>query len=49
MNISRYDDYDVMSEDAASIIHNELKEKRKLFLCAATGNSPRGLYKRLVE
>lgn len=49
MNISRYDDYEVMSDVAASIIHGLLKEKRKLILCAATGNSPRGLYERLVH
>jgi len=49
MNITRYEDYEFMSEAAATIIHDELKDKRKLFLCAATGNSPRGLYKRLVE
>jgi galactosamine-6-phosphate isomerase len=48
MNITRYDDYELLSE-AAAIIHDEIKERRRLFLCAATGNSPRGLYKRLVE
>ena len=49
MKITRYEDYESMSESAATIIYDKLKANRKLFLCAATGNSPRGLYKRLVE
>ncbi|MDZ7605953.1 MAG: galactosamine-6-phosphate isomerase [Cyclobacteriaceae bacterium] len=49
MNITWFDDYDLMSESAASIIYDEIRERRKLVLCAATGNSPRGLYKRLVD
>ncbi len=42
-------DYDAMSEMAAEIIANKIKEKNNAILGLATGSSPIGTYQRLVE
>jgi len=42
-------DYDAMSEKAAEIIANKIKEKSNAVLGLATGSSPIGTYQRLVE
>ena len=49
MNITECKSYDSMSELAASLIMRGLESKPDLLLCAATGSSPTGLYKILVE
>lgn len=49
MNINHYDDYESMSADAAALIYDEIKLKKKHFLCASTGNSPLAVYQRLAD
>lgn len=47
MNISYFDTYDELSQKAAEIIATDLKVKKDLFFCAATGGSPTGMYAQL--
>lgn len=49
MNITYCNDYDHLSELASSIVIEEVSRKKDLLLCAATGNSPTGLYKQLSK
>ena len=49
MRISYFDDYAGMSESAADILVNELKRKRDLLVCSATGGSPLSLYQQLAK
>lgn len=49
MKILYCDDYESVSLQAASLVIAEITQKRSLLLCAATGNSPIGLYDRLVR
>jgi galactosamine-6-phosphate isomerase len=49
MNIVNCRDYEEMSENAASLVIQEIERNKNLLLCAATGNSPTGLYMKLVE
>lgn len=42
-------DYDAMSDMAAEIIANKIKEKNNAILGLATGSSPTGTYQRLVK
>ena len=49
MKITYCGDYEEMSALAATFTFNVLLEKKNLLLCAATGNSPTGLYSKLVE
>lgn len=49
MRIQYFDSYDAMSKVSAEMVMNSLKEKPDLMLCAATGNSPTGLYKELAN
>lgn len=49
MRIRYFDSYDAMSEVSAEMVMNSLKEKPDMMLCAATGNSPTGLYKELAN
>ncbi len=49
MHITYCRHYEEMSEKAASLVISEIEKKKNLLLCAATGNSPAGLYARLVE
>jgi galactosamine-6-phosphate isomerase len=48
MNITYCQDYEEMSEKAARLVTREIRERKDLLLCAATGNSPAGLYARLA-
>jgi galactosamine-6-phosphate isomerase len=43
------EDYEALSVQAALIVISEITQKRNLLLCAATGNSPIGLYDALVR
>jgi galactosamine-6-phosphate isomerase len=49
MIIEYFDNYDSMSAVAADMIHAELLAKTDMLFCAATGSSPLGTYKKLVE
>jgi len=49
MNITYCKDYHSMSLLASAMVLSEIEKKKKLLLCAATGNSPEGLYKELVN
>jgi galactosamine-6-phosphate isomerase len=44
MEIIRLDSYKTLSQEAASLILNEIKRKNNAVICAATGNSPDGTY-----
>lgn len=48
MNISYCKNHERMSDKAASLVMDEIKKKKNLILCAATGNSPKGLYHKLI-
>jgi putative deaminase/isomerase len=43
------EDYESLSLQAGSLVISEIKKKGSLLLCAATGNSPIGLYRELVR
>jgi galactosamine-6-phosphate isomerase len=49
MNIIHCRDYEDMSGKAAALVIREVERKKDLLLCVATGNSPTGLYAKLVE
>lgn len=49
MRIQYFDSYDAMSKASAEMVIKTLKQKPDLMLCAATGNSPTGLYKELAN
>ncbi|WP_228238365.1 galactosamine-6-phosphate isomerase [Allomuricauda sp. M10] len=49
MNIQVFGDYEQMSAFAADIVLGELERKRTLKICAATGNSPTGMYRLLAQ
>src|SRR5690349_5187207 len=49
MNIIHCRDYEEMSEKAASLVTQEIVRNKNMLLCAATGNSPTGLYAKLAE
>lgn len=44
MNISILDSYEAISQKAASLILKQLRQNKKLLLCAATGDSPTRTY-----
>jgi len=48
MNITHCKGYEAMSRMAASVVTREIEKRRDLLLCAATGNSPGGLYAQLA-
>lgn len=48
MNIVYCRNYEEMSKKAASLVIEEVERKKDLLLCAATGNSPTGLYAKMV-
>jgi galactosamine-6-phosphate isomerase len=48
MKISYFDNYSAMSECAADILVADLKKKKDLLICCATGGSPTGLYQNVV-
>lgn len=49
MNIIRVKDYREMSDKAAEIIADRMKQKPNLVLGLATGSTPEGMYERLIE
>ncbi len=49
MRIEYFNDYHSMSMAGAALIISELKRKKDIFLCTATGNSPKGIYRELVR
>ena len=49
MNFIICDNYDAMSKEAAKIIENQLKKKNDSILGLATGSTPIGLYKELIN
>jgi galactosamine-6-phosphate isomerase len=49
VNIRYCEDYDGLSLQAGSLVIAEIKNKKNLLLCAATGTSPIGLYTELVK
>ncbi|MCR9228948.1 MAG: galactosamine-6-phosphate isomerase [Flavobacteriaceae bacterium] len=49
MNSLSFADYGAMSAHAGHIVLSELKKKKELRICAATGNSPTGTYKFLAR
>lgn len=49
MNVVTCENYERLSEQAAAIVAAQLERKRGLVLCAATGNSPIGLYGELAR
>jgi galactosamine-6-phosphate isomerase len=49
MEITYFEDYNQLTERAFGLLIGELRKKPDLLLCTATGNSPRGVYRKLVE
>ena len=49
MKIIKVDDYEKMSEAAAALLADVLSEKEDALVGLATGSSPIGLYKKLIE
>lgn len=49
MNVTYCADYEAMSRQAATLFVSEITKKKNLLLCAATGNSPTGLYEQLAR
>jgi galactosamine-6-phosphate isomerase len=49
MKISFYKDYQTMSQKAAQIVFKEVSSKPDLLFCAATGNSPTGMYAEMAK
>ncbi|MCX2739775.1 galactosamine-6-phosphate isomerase [Pontibacter anaerobius] len=49
MNIQHFKDYEAMSLAAAEMVYTSVQAKPDLLLCAATGNSPTGLYLQLQK
>lgn len=49
MNVRYCEDYDSLSAQAGLLVVSEITKKKHLLLCAATGNSPIGLYQHLVR
>ncbi|MCL1995661.1 MAG: glucosamine-6-phosphate deaminase [Defluviitaleaceae bacterium] len=49
MNIIVCKDYDILSKKASDFVSKEIKENPKLVLGLATGASPLGMYKNLIE
>jgi galactosamine-6-phosphate isomerase len=44
MEIHRFDSYESLSREAASLVLGKIRHKNNSLLCAATGNSPTGTY-----
>ncbi|MEO6963893.1 MAG: hypothetical protein ABIY90_18135, partial [Puia sp.] len=49
MKINVLDSYEDLSMLAADILVRQLEEKKDLMFCAATGNSPDGVYSLITE
>ncbi|WP_291784342.1 6-phosphogluconolactonase [Cecembia sp.] len=49
MNIHYLNDYESLSKQAADIVEQEASKKSNLLFCAATGNSPTGMYAEMAK
>ena len=49
MNIHYVKDYESLSKQAAGIVEQEASKKSNLLFCAATGNSPTGMYAEMAK
>ncbi|MGY6742330.1 MAG: 6-phosphogluconolactonase [Cecembia sp.] len=49
MNIQYVKDYESFSKQAAGIVEQEASKKSNLLFCAATGNSPTGMYAEMAK
>jgi len=49
VNIIECPDYESLSAQAGALVVSEIRKKRDLLLCAATGRSPIGVYEHLVQ
>ncbi len=49
MRLTYFTNYASMSDGAADMLVGELKKKKELIVCSATGGSPLGLYDRLAK
>lgn len=49
MRVQYFDSYDAMCKVSAEMVMNTLKQKSNMMLCAATGNSPTGLYREMAN
>lgn len=49
MHVIKVKDYEAMSEKACDILVKEMKSNERAVLGLATGSTPEGLYKRLIE
>jgi len=49
MKLFVYDNYETMSAAAADAVMQEIQIKNNALLCTASGDSPAGLYKKLVD
>ena len=49
MELFVYDTYEIMSLEAAKKVMQFINSKNKTVLCTASGDSPKGLYKELIE
>jgi galactosamine-6-phosphate isomerase len=49
MNISILESYEKISQLANSMIMSQLERNKKLLICAATGGSPTGTYRLMIE
>jgi len=49
MIVERFKDYTSLSNYASDVVISEINKKKDALICAATGNSPIGLYKQLVS
>jgi len=49
MNIEYFQNQESLTQRGASIVLEEIRRKKDLLLCAATGESPRSIYDRLIR
>lgn len=49
MKITYLENYQTLSQKAAEIVISEVKVKKNLLFCAATGNSPTGMYAEMAK
>ena len=49
MEIQIRADYDDMSKEAARIVAEAIRAKPQLVLCVPSGNTPKGMYRELIQ
>lgn len=49
MKISYLENYEALSKKAAELVKDEVLKKSNLLFCAATGNSPTGMYAEMAK